>query len=243
MKRLLSLVVFAATLFYIAWPAYSGYAIKQALDASDAAGLSERVDFPAVRNSMRPAITTKVEETLDATAAKAGPSAAKIYAALKTKFMPKIVEAALDRAITPEALIRINAERGTIKQILDRMVAEQVTKTGGPGLGNAGLGGSGGLAGQAAPEGAAAQPKFDAGKVLGGWFGGKETGESAKLPAPSAAKAPPMTWRNVKGYGLDGLTGVYVRLAKDPISSAADVTARMSFVDGGWILTGLEPRL
>ena len=96
MKRLLSLLILGLALFYVAWPAYSGYAIKTALDAKDAAGLNARINFPQVRKSLRPAITVKVESALDAAATKAGPSGAKIYAALKTQLMPKIVEAALD---------------------------------------------------------------------------------------------------------------------------------------------------
>ena len=84
MKRLLALLVLAVALFYIAWPAYSGYTIKTALDAKDADALRKCVDFESVRASMRPAISVKVETLLDAAADKAGPAAAKIYAALKS---------------------------------------------------------------------------------------------------------------------------------------------------------------
>ena len=200
---------------------------------------------------MRPAITVKVESTLDAAATKAGPSGAKIYVALKTQLMPKIVEAALDKFVTPETLIRVHSERGTIKDVLDKLVGEQVAKTGGTGVG--GLGDLAGvLTGNGAGQqgGAANQPRqpgFDAGKVLGGLFGKKEPSPAPAETKPATAGGQPagpgMTWRNIKGFGLDGPTGVYISLAKDAAAADADLTAHMTFMDGGWVLTGLEPRL
>ena len=134
------------------------------------------------------------------------------------------------------------------------MVGDQVAKTGGSGLG--GLGdlagvltgnGAGQQGGAANQPGQPGQPGFDAGKVLGGLFGKKEPS-----PAPAEAKpttaggqpaGPGMTWRNIKGFGLDSPAGVYISLAKDAASADADLTAHMSFMEGGWVLTGLEPRL
>ena len=130
MKRLLALVVLAAALFYVAWPAYSGYALKAALEAKDVEALRASVDFDSVRETMRPAITVKVETLLDTAAEKAGPAAAKIYAALKTQIMPKIVETALQRAVTPETLIKVHAGRGTLKEVVNKLIGEQVTKEG-----------------------------------------------------------------------------------------------------------------
>jgi Protein of unknown function (DUF2939) len=244
MKRLLSLLILGLALFYVAWPAYSGHVIKSALDAKDATGLNARIDFPQVRNSMRPAITAKVESTLDAAATKAGPSGAKIYAALKTQMMPKIVEAALDKFVTPEALIKVYSERGTIKDLLNKMVGDQVARTGGAGLGDL----AGVLTGNAGQQGETAhQSGYDVGKVLGGLFGTKETvtAPAATKPAAVGGKTggPGMTWRNIKGFGLDSPTGVYISLAKDAAASDADITAHMSFTDGGWVLTGLVPHL
>lgn len=232
MKRLLSIILSAAVLFYGVWPAYSGYSIKGALDAKDPDGLRQRIDFESVRSSLRPAIAAKVESSLDAAAEKAGPGGAKIFAALKTQIMPKIVEVALARVVTPEALIRVHAERGTIKDILNKIIGEQVAKSGG-GLGG-GIGGSDSAAG------------FDPGALLGGLAGKKEAAGATKQ-APSAAgepgAAPGITWRNVKGFGLDGPAGIYVRLAKDAAAIEPDLTAHMTFQGSGWMLTGLDPRL
>ena len=240
MKRLLSLLALGLALFYIAWPAYSGYAIKGALDAKDPEGLRQRIDFDAVRSSMRPAITAKVESTFDAAASKAGPNGSNIFAALKPQFVPKIVDAALGRIVTPEALIRVHGERGTIKDILDKQIGDQVAKAGG-------LGGlAGAFSGKGSSQGdTAGAPGFDAGKVLGGLFGKKDAGAPAapkSEPASGEAK-PSLSWRNIKGFGMDGLTGIYVSLAKDAAAPDADLTAHMTFQGGGWVLTGLEPRL
>ena len=239
MKRLIGLCVLGLALFYIAWPAYSGYAIRAALDAKDPGALRERIDFESVRTSMRPAITAKVESTLDAAATKAGPNGANIYAALKTQIMPKIVEAALSRVVTPEALIRVHAERGTIKDILDRQIGDQVAKAGG-------LGGlAGALSGETAGQGGSTNPTgCDAGKLLGGLLGKKETAVPAPKPAATAGEVKPsLSWRNIKGFGFEGPTGVYLSLAKDAASPEPDLTAHMTFQGGGWMLTGLEPRL
>lgn len=242
MKRLLALVFVALALFYVAWPAYSAHAIKVALDQQDAAGLSERIDFPAVRSSMRPAITAKVETALDAAAAgKTGASAAKIYAALKTQMLPKIVTAALDGLVTPQALIKVNAQRGTIKQILDRLVAEQLTLGGG--LSGLSAAWNALNAEDGKPSDAAKSGGVD--KLLGRLLGEPSPAESAS-PEKSADPGAPrhgLTFRNVKGFGLDNITGIFIRLAKDPASTEPDLTAHMSFVNGGWMLTGLEPRI
>jgi Protein of unknown function (DUF2939) len=241
MKRLVSLLIIVAALFYVAWPAYTASAIRSALDARDSDALRDRVDFDSVRTSMRPAITTKVESTLDAAAAKAGPAGSKIYAALKTQMMPKIVEAALQKAVTPEMLIRIHSERGTIKDVLDKMIGEQVTKSagGGPAIDLGGLAGA--LSGNGAGNSGTG---LDAGKVLGGLFGTKPQTETAPKPAAGDTEAKPAaSWRNIRGAGLDGPLGVYLKLSKDPTAFESDLTARMSFRGNGWILTGIEPRL
>lgn len=229
MKRLFGLVLLAAVAFYVAWPAYSGYQIKTALDDRDADGLRSRVDFETVRGSMRPAITAKVETTLDNAAEKAGPAGAKIYTALKSQVMPKIVEAALARAVTPEMLIRMHEERGTIKDIMNRIIGEQVAKSGGAIGGTDGTGKAGGL---------------DAGSLIGGLLGKKPDDPAPAAPVANDSKGKSsLTWRNVKGFGFDGPLGVYVQVAKIAASTEPDLTAHMSFRNGGWVLTGLEPRL
>ncbi len=243
MKRIVSLLIIAAALFYVAWPAYSGAAIKAALEAKDAGALRERVDFDAVRESMRPAITIKVETVLDAAAEKAGPSAAKIYAALKTQMMPKIVDASLQRIVTPETLVRVYAERGTIKEIMNKMIGEQVSNGGGLGGALGALAGA--FAGKANDKSASDKSGgIDAGKVLGGLFGSKgNTAPEAPQTALSGPAKPSVSWRNVRGAGLDGPLSIYLRLSKDPSALEPDITATMSFRAGGWVLTGLEPRL
>ncbi len=74
MKRLMTLLVLIGLAFYGAWPAYSGYTIKSALAAKDSETLSAKIDFPSVRESMRPAVSAKVETSLAKSLKKAGPA-------------------------------------------------------------------------------------------------------------------------------------------------------------------------
>ncbi len=228
MKRLVGFFVAALAVFYIVWPGFAAYQIKSSLDAKDAAALSSQVDFDSVRQSLRPAVAAKVESSINLAAEKSGPAGASIYGALKTQLMPKIVDSALAQFVTPETLIKLHSEGATLKEAMDKLVTDQVAKQGGGG------GTAGGQAGGTF------------GKVLGGLLGKSD----APAPAPNstgsatAAKPPPKySLANVKGAGLDGPLTIYLMLAKDPASSKADVTARMTFSGGSWRLTGLEPSL
>ena len=60
MRRLISLVVLAALGFYVAWPAYSLYRIRGALDAQDQQVLAAKVDFDSVRESLKPYATAEM---------------------------------------------------------------------------------------------------------------------------------------------------------------------------------------
>ena len=226
MKRLTGLAAVVLLAFYIAWPAFAVYQIKTSLEDKDATGLASRVDFDSVRQSLRPAVAAKVESKLDAAAEKAGPTGANIYNALKSQIMPKIIDAAMIRFLTPEALIKIYSERASLKDVMDRIVAEQVARQGG---GDETEGGGGTF-----------------GKILGGLLGKTAPPEPAPTgdttsQAVSGKSSPKYTLANIKGAGLDGPLAIYLKLAKDPAASKPDVTVRMSFTGTGWILTGLEP--
>lgn len=62
MKRILALAVIAIAGFYVAWPAWSGYVIRDAIQSKDTARLAAKVDFDRVQASLRPTVTRKVEE-------------------------------------------------------------------------------------------------------------------------------------------------------------------------------------
>jgi hypothetical protein len=237
MKRLLGLIFLLLAGFYVVWPGFAAYQIKSALEAKDKDGLAGLVDFDSVRQSLRPAIAAKVESSITQAADKAGPAGAGIFGALKGQLMPKIVDNALQQLVTPDNLIKLHAGRATLKDAMDQLVLDQVAKQT-PLPVPAGDAGGGGLG-------------DTLGKIFGGLVGGSKTETPAPAPTAPAAPAAEMagadapahkySLANLKGAGFDGPLALYLKIAKDPSASNADVTARMTFVNGGWRLTGLEP--
>ena len=241
MKRLLGLILVLLAAFYVVWPGFAAYQIKSALEAKDKDGLTGLVDFDSVRQSLRPAVTAKVESSINQAAEKAGPAGAGIFGALKGQMMPKLVDSALQQLVTPESLIKLHAGRASLKDAMDQLVVDQVAKEGGLGAAIPAPSGSdsGGLGGTL-------------GKIIGGLLGGSKAETPAApppaapaaapaAPEPAAGEKPKYGIANLKGAGFDGPLAVYLQFAKDPEASKADVTARMTFVNGGWRLTGLEP--
>lgn len=253
MKRLIFLLALVAVAFYGLWPAYSGYEIKSALEAKDAARLSSKVDFPSVRESMRPAVSARVEELFKEALKKAGPAAGALTDQVKTKYMPGIVDAVLASTVTPETLIRIHSQGLRFKDALERIAVEKVSSsTAGGGLGGLlGGGGAGGTSGEAGGGllgtiGKAAEKYgFDAGKALGGLGKKKDQAGSDTAAASGAAgsEAPKYGLDNIKYAGLNGPLGLAIGVAKDPAAADADLTVEMGFVGTDWKLTGLVPKL
>ncbi len=252
MKKLLSSLLFlAAIAFYVAWPAYSGYEIKTSLDAKDAARLSAKIDFPAVRASLRPAVAAKVEQTLTAALKKAGPGAGPMTDELRAKLMPGIIDAVLAVVVTPETLIRIHSDGTNLKDVIDGIVAERAALSGSLGdLIVAAPGASGDEGGFGNLGKIAEKLGIDPSKALGGLTGKKEAGEAPPVAPPAATmEAGPKKMalgygpENIKRLGLNGPLSVVVGVAKDPKAREADLTAEMSFVDGDWKLTGLAPNI
>lgn len=246
MKRLILLIIVAALGFYVAWPATSGLAIKSALEAKDVTALSSKVDFPSVRESMRPAVTARVETLLDNAFAKLGSGGGPLATGLKTKVAPKIVDGALDILVKPETLIRVHAQGARFKDAVETVLADEV---GGEAAGGA-LGGL--LKGQGGESGggslldkigqAAGKLGFDPGKSLGGGAGKTDTG----TPAPEATKSgagKKLGLANIKSVGFNGPLGLSLGVARDAEASEPDVTVEMGFTGFDWKVTGLIPKL
>ena len=247
MKRLITLLVLAGLAFYGAWPAYSGYTIKQALAAKDTDTLSAKIDFPSVRESMRPAVSAKVEASLAKSLKKAGPAGGELLKEMSKDITPKIADAVLAVLVKPETLIRIYTDGGRVKDSINRIISEEVsTSAAGGGLGELlgkggdGAGGSGGLLDNLGK--AAEQFGFDTGKTLGG-LTGKKAETPTKTNKSKSGSAPKYGLDNIKHFGLDGPLAISLGVAKDPAAKDPDVTAEMSFVGNDWKLTGLVPKL
>lgn len=251
MKRLIGLIVLGVLGFYVAWPAFSGYQIKSALDARDAATLDSKIDFPSVRSGLRPTVTQRVGEMFDRVQSGAGPTGSVIAAQLKGDVIPKVVETSLNTIVTSANLIRIVHDGRSWKESIDAILREQIKL---PGLGAGGgdpasrAGGMkmpggfelpGGLGGLADKMG------INAGKALEG-LNSAGKGSAPPTPAPTAGGSPaPASFGlgNIKRFAFLGPLAFEVGVAKDASATAPDVTAQMAFTGFDWRVVQVVPRM
>jgi len=253
MKTLGFLALLLGAVFYIAWPAYSGYEIRGALEDRDQVRLSSKIDFPSVRASLRPAVAAKVENELALALKKVGAGGAALNDETKARFMPRIIDGVLNGLVTPEMLIRIHEQGGNLKEAINAIVAERAKRADGLAeiLGGFGAGDATGQPGSPTGGGfgklgeIAEKLGIDPGKALGGLLAKKEEPQADVQALDLTAKKPPRRYGfdNIKHFGLNGPLAVAVGVARDPAAREPDVTAEMSFVDGDWKLTGLVPKL
>lgn len=260
MKRIILLILLAGLGFYVAWPAFSAYRLNEGLKSRDAPLVSSRIDFPMLRESLRPAVHAETEKAVDEAFKSSGGLGAQLGPQLKSQFMPKIVDHALVALVTPEILIRVYSEGGTIKDSISRIVAEQSAKLGGV-PGQAGIGGlgdvlsgafRGGNGASGGGNGASGGGNTSGGlQGLGGLFGKKKDAGASPVrtvstdepkAAPASEPARSVSLSNIKTFGFDGPMAIFLGVAKDPAASEPDVTVRMAFTGGDWKLVGLTPK-
>lgn len=256
MSRLFALIILALVGFYVAWPAWSGYQIKAALDAGDTTTLARKIEFERVRASLRPAVAAEVEKSLAAAVSASGQPPATLDK-LKSEAMPKLVDMALNGLVTPEGVARIYRERKDIKTAVATIVAENLASPEGLVL-------LGSIAGSLSTDKAsvgnvlgqlgklAEQSGVDTGKLLGGLFGkpkgGAEQVAGGKSPAASTpTPASPSSDNgfgidNIKSFAMSGPTGYVIGVAKDKAARAPEVLAEMAFTGGDWKLVGIVPK-
>jgi Protein of unknown function (DUF2939) len=263
MKRLIGLIILAALGFYVAWPAWSGYKIAQALSASDSGALEGKIDFPAVRESLRPVVTAEMSKRIDKEMQNLGPLAQSIGGDLKKKMQGQLVDQVLATVVTPANVIKIAHDGGNIAGSVEKVLAEAAGQlgavAGGGATGGAIAGGAGGgiggllggvLGGAAGTAGAGAAGGVDIGGLLGKALGGaKKPAEAAPAPAAADPKAASAGGKrsfglgNLKGFGFEGPLSFYASLAKDASAAKPDGTVGMSFTGGDWKLTRVVPNL
>jgi Protein of unknown function (DUF2939) len=240
MKRLFALGLLLLAGFYVAWPAWSGYQIHQAIQAKNAGLLESKVDFPSVRTSLRPVLAAKISEGMEKFQSQAGGLGA-ILGQLKGEMVPKIVETTLASVVNSETIMRVATEGGSFKEALDKIMREQMGRSGMPDAGGRSAGGLGGLGGL--------------GDLIGGAIRQKQgnpvrdvTTEEPARPAPAPTgdqqkAARKFSLSNIKSFRIRGPLSFSVGVAKDPAAIEPDVTADMSFTGFDWKVTGLVPKM
>lgn len=227
------LVLLALAGFYGLWPALSLKATRTALQTSDEAALATRIDFPAVRSSLKPVAVAQMDKALDQLS-KSGGIGGALGGQIKDQMKDQLVDATLATLVTPERIIRMYAEGQDIKELLAKFKS-------------AAAGGE--------------QGKIDAGKLLGELFGKKakpaDTPTATPATNPDSAPVKPASapagsteqpkskysLDNVKGWGFRGPTGLWFGVAKDPAATQADVLVDMAFTGGTWKIVGLTPKV
>ncbi|HRD78442.1 MAG TPA: DUF2939 domain-containing protein [Hyphomicrobiaceae bacterium] len=120
-------VLLALAGFYVAWPAYTGHVIGQALKAGDAAALERKIDFPRVRESLKSHLVVEVERKV-AGLKEDGSGLRKLVAGrLTSERVRRTVASTVDTIVTPTSVIRISQQGRTLKQAIERGLLEQLS--------------------------------------------------------------------------------------------------------------------
>lgn len=229
-KTLPALGVLVTSAFYVAWPAYSGYQIRDALEAHDEARLSDKVDFESVRASLKPIVAARLATELEKLLKQAGPLGGLVSDDLKGKAAERLTERIVEVMVTPKMLIRVHEQGGNFKEALDELIKERARQANALG---ALFGGS--------ESGADAQPEA-APLAADGAAGAAGASGDAQALAQKPRKRK-FDINNVKGAGLDGPLGIHLAVARNPSASEPDITVRFQFTGTDWKLSAIEPKL
>ena len=115
MRKLLFLPLGLLLVFYVAWPAWSIYQIYDALEKNDATTLERKIDFPSVRESLKPAIRAVIDRRLDRTT---GDAAGQPPDGRLRQQIGPLMETILNKIVTPQGIASLYAWRGDISQVL-----------------------------------------------------------------------------------------------------------------------------
>lgn len=228
MRRFLLLVLLSLLGFYVGWPAFSAYQIRQGLAEGDRERLANKIDFDRVRASLRPAVEREAETAFSSAIEKVGPTLGQVASRLKDKAMPAVVDRVLAILVTPEGMVRIVRDGGNLARSIKRMVNEQTNTPGGLGGAVSDILGRGDLLGRK-PDEAVAVPSEVIDK------------DAADRDRAWAAR-PRYGIANIKRLGFDGPLGIHIGVARDVAATEPDLTAHLAFTGFDWKVVGLTPR-
>jgi hypothetical protein len=114
MRRLLKIVVLGTVLLaaYAVWPFYSAYQIRQAVRVGDSTVLAQKIEFRAVRASLKQSLAELAAAKAEAEYAAGAPRPGMI-ARFKAWMAPSMVDRIVDQWVTPEGLSQAYNARDT----------------------------------------------------------------------------------------------------------------------------------
>lgn len=128
MWRLLMWVLIALVAlggFYVAWPAWTAFQIRQAIEANDPAALERKIDFQSVRERAKPVLTVEVERSLERLKGGSGGLGAVLAGQLKDRFGGRIADAAIDSILTPANVVAMVRRGQSLRRVLRERVGER----------------------------------------------------------------------------------------------------------------------
>jgi Protein of unknown function (DUF2939) len=226
MRRVLMFVlvaVIALAAFYMAWPLWSGYSIYQALEARDAATLAAKIDFPSLRQSVKPRVTAEVDKAFDKIGGQAG---GLLQGGLKAQLAPQLVDSVLESMVTPDNLSVLYARRADLRSVFGKKLApvQGQSAEGDVSVGGIKLPGNlGGLLG----------------KITGRTGGEASTEADPAAEANSTEPATRSRLGNLRYITMNGPLGIDIAVARDQSTNAPDVVAHLAFSGLDWKLVGV----
>lgn len=224
MKRFLIIVLFLLLAFYVAWPAISAWQIHSAVESGDARALERKVDFASVRRSLVPVVERTISEQIDSAKTSGGVAVAVLSSVLQGPMLRQVSTAVLDQLVTPDTVIMLSRQPGTLADAISRSVAEQVARI----------------------TAAAPTPGTSGGEPSASRAPGGSPGSGGAPPQNSAPVKEDPVWlmglANIRYLSPRDPLSFEVGLARDPAATNADMIAEMGFVNFDWKLTGLVPK-
>jgi hypothetical protein len=115
---LVGMIVVALLAAYVAWPVYAAMKLREAMVAGDSAALATRIDWSAVRSSLKASVSAEAMARLDADPDAPAPTR---WQRIKRTAAPRLT-GAIDRYVTPEYLPVLlgyrRLWRGTVRPVL-----------------------------------------------------------------------------------------------------------------------------
>jgi Protein of unknown function (DUF2939) len=123
MRRIvpIALIVIGLLAAYVVWPVYTALKIREALIAGDSAALAARIDWEAVRSSLKASMSAEAIARLNADPDAPEPTT---WQRIKLGVAPRLAPGVIDRYLTPEHLPVLLGYhkfwRGTVRPVLRR---------------------------------------------------------------------------------------------------------------------------